>query len=347
MKRAAKFEPRSYYRPFAFPWAFERYQQQNQIHWLPSEIPLGDDINDWKHRLNDKERHLLTQLFRFFTQADVDVSESYTFKYLNAFGHVPELRNMLLAFANMESIHQEAYALLLDTVGMPETEYKAFTKYEAMKNKHDFLANFNVDDPFETARSMAIISGGVEGVQLFSSFIILLNFPRFGRMKGMGQVVTWSVRDESLHVESLTELFREWVRAHREIWHDPLKKKIYSDMETIIDQEDLFIDLCFEMGGIDGLEPAEVKEYIRYIADRRLIGLGMKGIFKRKKNPIPWTDDMLNAMEHSNFFEARATEYSKGATKGTWDDVWKKWDSKIKTDIESPIVYAPHLPIEV
>ena len=118
-------------------------------------------------------------------------------------------------------------------------------------------------------------------------------------------------------------------------------------METIIDQEDLFIDLCFEMGGIDGLEPAEVKEYIRYIADRRLIGLGMKGIFKRKKNPIPWTDDMLNAMEHSNFFEARATEYSKGATKGTWDDVWKKWDSKIKTDIESPIVYAPHLPIEV
>jgi len=195
-KKIKAFEPRSFFKPFFFPWAFERNQQQNMIHWIPSEIPLGDDVFDWQHNLTKEEKHLLTQLFRFFTQADVDVSESYALKYLKEFGHVPELRMMLIAFANMESIHMEAYSLLLDTIGMDETEYQAFTKYEAMKNKHDFLANFNVEDPYHAARAMAVISGGVEGVQLFSSFIILLNFPRFNRMKGMGQILAWSVRDE-------------------------------------------------------------------------------------------------------------------------------------------------------
>lgn len=330
------FEPRAYYKPFAFPWAFERYQQQQMIHWLPQEVPLGDDVYDWQHKLTKEEKHLLTQLFRFFTQADVDVSESYAFKYMEAFGHVPELRMMLLAFANMESVHQEAYALLLETVGMDEVEYQAFIKYEAMKNKHEFLANFTVDDPFETARSMAVISGGVEGVQLFSSFIIMLNFPRYNRMKGMGQIITWSVRDESLHVEGLTELFREHVKAHHDIWNSELKGKIYSDFEHIIDQEDMFIDLCFEMGGINGLEPEEVKTYIRYIADRRLIGLGLKGIFKQKNNPIPWVDEILNGMEHANFFEARATEYSKAATTGTWDKVWKEFDNIDGTFVKPP-----------
>lgn len=325
-RKSKLFEPRSFYKPFSFPNAFLKYQQQNQIHWLPSEVPLGDDVFDWHHKLKPEEKHLLTQLFRFFTQADVDVSEAYTFKYLNAFGHVPELRMMLLAFANMESVHMEAYSLLLETVGMDEIEYQAFTKYEAMKNKHDFLANFSVDDPFETARSMAVISGGVEGVQLFSSFIIMLNFPRHNLMKGMGQIITWSVRDESLHVEGLTELFRDHIKAHKEIWNDDLKKVIYSDFEHIIDQEDLFIDLCFEMGDIKGLTPEEVKEYIRYIADRRLIGLGLRGIFKRKHNPIPWVDEILNGIEHSNFFEARATDYSKGATTGSWDKVWGGFD---------------------
>lgn len=201
-RKAKMFEPRSFYKPFSFPAAFLKYQQQNQIHWIPSEVPLGDDVFDWHHKLTIEEKHLLTQLFRFFTQADVDVSEAYTFKYLNAFGHVPELRMMLLAFANMESVHQEAYSLLLETVGMDEIEYQAFTKYEAMKNKHDFLGNFSVDDPFETARSMAVISGGIEGVQLFSSFIIMLNFTRHNLMKGMGQIIAWSVRDEAVSADT-------------------------------------------------------------------------------------------------------------------------------------------------
>lgn len=322
----SNFAPRSYYKPFSLPWCFDAYLLQNQITWLPEEVPLADDVRDWQVKLTTEEKHLLIQVFRFFTQADIDVSENYIFTYLKAFGGIPEVRMMLTAFANMESVHMHAYALLLDTVGMPEVEYRAFLRYEAMKNKHDFLSGFNADNPTELAKSMAVISGFVEGVQLFSSFVILLNFTRFGKMKGMGQIITWSVRDESLHVDSLTRLFKEYIKENRNIWTDELKKAIYDAATEIVNQEDMFIDLCFEMKGIQGLEPEEVKEYIRYIADRRLISLGMKGIFKRKENPLPWLDYILNGAEHSNFFEARATEYSKAATKGNWKDVWNKFD---------------------
>lgn len=318
---------RNYYKPFDHDWAFEAYQMQNKIHWIPSEVPLGDDVRDWNTKLSDNEKHLLTQIFRFFTQADCDVSESYTQKYLTAF-KPPEIRMMLTAFANMESVHMEAYSLLLDTVGMPETEYKAFLDYEAMRDKHNFLSNFNVENPKEMAKSMAIISGGIEGIQLFSSFAILMNFSRFNKMKGMGQIVTWSVRDESLHVESLSKMFKIFIKENRNIWKDDLKKEIYDAFEEIINQEDKFIDLCFEMGDIEGLTSDEVKQYIRYIGDRRLLGLGMKPIFKVKDNPLLWMDFVLNGAEFANFFEARVTEYSKGASKGDWKDVWEQIDAE-------------------
>jgi ribonucleoside-diphosphate reductase beta chain len=322
---------RQYYKPFEYPFAFEAYQLQNKVHWLPSEVPLGDDVRDWNSKLSESEKHLLTQIFRFFTQADCDVSESYVTKYLNAF-KPPEIRMMLTSFANMESVHMEAYSLLLDTVGMPEVEYKAFLDYEAMKTKHDFLSQFSIDNPKEMAKSMAIISGGIEGIQLFSSFAILMSFPRFNKMKGMGQIITWSVRDESLHVESLSKLFKTFVKENKSIWKDDLKSEIYSAFEEIIKQEDKFIDLCFEMGDINGLAKDDVKQYIRYIGDRRLLGLGMKPIFKVKENPLPWMDYILNGAEFANFFEARVTEYSKGSTKGEWQDVWSDFD-KEKTNV--------------
>jgi len=198
-----------------------------------------------------------------------------------------------------------------------------------MKDKHDFLGKFNVDNTREMAKSMAVISGGIEGIQLFSSFAILMNFSRFNKMKGMGQIITWSVRDESLHVESLSKMFKVFVKENRDIWKDDLKSEIYGAFEEIINQEDKFIDLCFEMGEIKGITPEEVKQYIRYIGDRRLLGLGMKPIFKVKDNPLPWMDHILNGAEFANFFEARVTEYSKGATKGDWKNVWEKIDSEV------------------
>ena len=197
-------EERNYYKPFNYPWAFEAYKMQQQMHWMPEEVNLADDLKDFREKLTEPNKRLLSQIFRFFTQADVDVCCGYAKHYLPTFKQ-PEVRMMLAAFASMEAVHQEAYSLLLDTLEFDESEYQMFSEIQAMSDKHDYLTDFNMDTPFEMAKTMAVYSGFTEGVQLFSSFAILLNFPRHNLMKGMGQIVTWSIRDETLHVEGTLE----------------------------------------------------------------------------------------------------------------------------------------------
>jgi ribonucleoside-diphosphate reductase beta chain len=138
----------------------------------------------------------------------------------------------------------------------------------------------------------------------------------------MGQVISWSVRDESLHCLSVIRLFRTFVQENPEIWTEDLRREIYVTCATIVDHEDAFIDLAFEQGAVEGLESASVKEYIRYIADRRLVQLGLNPIYQVARNPLPWLDEMLNAVEHANFFENRSTEYSKASTVGTWEEAF-------------------------
>lgn len=193
-----------------------------------------------------------------------------------------------------------------------------------MKEKHDYVLEISSKngDRASTATHIAVFSAFTEGMQLFSSFIMLLNFPRHGKMKGMGQIVTWSIVDETMHAESMIKLFRTYIEENRDIWTDELKGKIYSIAERMVELEDKFIDLTFSMGEMEDLTPEQVKKYIRYIADRRLISLGMKGLFKVKRNPLPWVESMINAPTHTNFFENRSTDYAKGAMVGKWDDVW-------------------------
>jgi ribonucleoside-diphosphate reductase beta chain len=195
-----------------------------------------------------------------------------------------------------------------------------------MKDKHDYVLNISGQNTTKenTATHIAVFSAFTEGMQLFSSFIMLLNFPRTGKMKGMGQIVTWSIVDETMHAENMIKLFRTYIEENKEIWNDDLKGRIYTIAEKMVELEDKFIDLAFDMGAMEGLTSEDVKKYIRYIADRRLISLGLKGIFKRKKNPLPWVEEMINAPIHGNFFENRVTDYAKGALEGNWEDVWAK-----------------------
>ena len=315
-------EEREYYKPFVYPWAFEKYKKQQQMHWLPDEVPLQDDIKDYNQKLSADERLLIDNIFRFFTQADVDVCCGYAKHYLPTFKQ-PEVRMMLVSFAAMEAVHQEAYSLLLETLGKSDDMYQEFFDIQAMSDKHDYLTDFSMKTKHDMAKTMAVYSGFTEGVQLFSSFAILLNYPRHNLMKGMGQIVTWSIRDESLHVEGLSELFRTFMRENPELWTDKLKYEIYCAAERTVELEDNFIDVCFNKVTVPDLTAREVKEYIRYIADRRLLGLGMKAIFKSTVNPLPWIDMQVNAVEHTNFFENRATEYAKASTQGNWQDVFK------------------------
>ena len=308
-------DTRDYYKPFDHPWMFDYYSQQNQMHWFPEDVPLHNDVKDWQ-TMTDEERNLLTQIFRLFTQSDVDVSSGYVDRYMKLFKK-PEARMMMGAFNNMESIHQHAYSLLLDTVGMPEVEYKAFAEYEAMADKHEYINAVKVakGDKKSIAKALAVYSGFTEGLQLFSSFIILLNFPRFGKMKGMGQIITYSIRDESMHVEAMTKLFREFMQENIDLWTDDFKKEIYQACREMVDLEDRFLDLVFEQGDIPGLTKKEMQQYIRYIADRRLLQLGLKPNYGVKENPLNWLDDVLG-VEHQNFFEGRATTYMKAGLRG-------------------------------
>lgn len=313
--------PAATFKPFRYPWAYEAWLKQQQVHWLPEEVPLAEDVKDWKTRLTEAEKNLLTQIFRFFTQADYEVSNCYNKKYASVF-EPPEIQMMLTAFSNSESAHAISYSLLLDTVGMPEVEYSAFLKYKEMKDKHDYMREFTVENEFEIAKTLAVFGAFTEGLQLFASFAMLLNFPRFNKMKGMGQLIAWSVRDETIHAENVIRLFRTFVSENPSLWDDKLKGALYTACTTIITHEDAFIDLAFELGGVQGMTAEDIKAYIRHIADRRLEQLGLKPQYHIKDNPIPWMDEMLNAPEHANFFEARATEYSKAATKGNWDDAF-------------------------
>ena len=311
----------SIYKPFHYPWAYDAWLMQQRIHWLPEEVPMADDVKDWHRNLTESERNLLTQIFRFFTQADVEVNNCYMKHYSQVF-QPTEVQMMLAAFSNTETIHIAAYSHLLDTIGMPEVEYQAFLKYKEMKDKYDYMQQWGTATKGEIARTLAVFGGFTEGLQLFASFAMLLNFPRFNKMKGMGQIVTWSARDESLHTNSIIRLFRTFIEEEPDLWDDDLERDLALACTTIVDHEDAFIDRAFEMGPVEGLKGADVKQYIRYIADHRLMQLGLMPLYHVERNPLPWIDDMLNAVEHTNFFENRATEYSRAATQGTWEEAF-------------------------
>jgi len=316
-------DERTYFKPFNYAWAYDAWLKHEQSHWLHTEVPMLEDVKDWKKKLTPGEKQFLTHIFRFFTQGDIDVAGGYVRNYLPYFPQ-PEIRMMLMGFAAREALHIAAYSHLIETLGLPETTYNDFMEYKEMVEKHEYVMNISDKNTTKenTATHIAVFSAFTEGMQLFSSFIMLLNFPRHGKMKGMGQIVTWSIVDETQHAENMIKLFRTYIEENKEIWNDELKGRIYTIAEKMVELEDKFIDLAFQMGPMEDLTPEDVKKYIRYIADRRLISLGLKGVFKIKRNPLPWVEEMINAPTHTNFFENRATDYAKGALSGDWSDVW-------------------------
>jgi ribonucleoside-diphosphate reductase beta chain len=309
------------YKPFHYPWAVEITTRHEKAHWIEDEIDLSEDVTDWKGgKITAVEKDYITNILRLFTQSDVAVGQNYYDQFIPKFKN-NEVRNMLGSFAAREGIHQRAYALLNDTLGLPDSEYHKFLEYTEMVDKIDFIMK---SDP-STQRGLGLaLAKSVfnEGVALFASFVMLLNFQRFGKMKGMGKVVEWSIRDESMHVEGNSKLFRSFCAEHGRIVDQDFKAEIYEMSRKAVELEDKFIDLAYEMGDIEGLSKEEVKQYIRYIADRRLLQLGLKTNFKVKENPLPWLEWVLNGADHTNFFEGRVTEYEVAGLSGTWEEAY-------------------------
>ncbi len=299
-----------------YPWAVELTKKHEEVHWVEDEAELSEDVQDWKTKLTKEEKEFVTQVLRLFTQSDVQVGENYHELLIPKFKN-NEVRNMLSSFANREGVHQRAYALLNDTLGLADEEYHAFLEYKEMADKIDFMKDGDSNTQTGLALSLAQ-SVFNEGMSLFASFVMLLNFQRFGKMKGMGTIVEWSIRDETIHVQGNAKLFREFCDEHPRIVNDELKSKIYTMAKQAVDLEDKFIALAFKGNVIQGLTKEEVRKYIRHIADRRLLQLGLKPKFRQKDNPLPWLDWVLNGASHDNFFEKRVTEYSVNGMEGDW-----------------------------
>lgn len=310
---------------------------------------MGEDVKDWSSNITDVERSLLTHVFQLFTQMDIEVNDNYMDRYAAIF-KATEVKMMLAAFSGIETVHIIAYALLLETIGIPDSEFGRFLEYKAMKDKHDYMQTFGVNTDADIAKTLAMFGGFTEGLQLFAQFAMLMNFPRRSKMKGMGQIVSWSVRDESLHCEGIIKLFHTFA-GETGVLKGKQGKVVADDIidccKIVVAQEDNYIDLAFSGGELEGMEAKDIKAYIRFIGDWRLRQLGLPEIYGGGRvNPLPWLQQLLSGVEHANFFEARATEYSKGATRGTWegeDGVWASFDEMMSKRTED--VHPRNLPL--
>lgn len=318
------FTPNPVYKPFSYPWAFDAWLTQQRIIWLPEEVPMLDDVRDWHFNITQDEKDLLMNIFRFFTQSDIEVNNCYMTCYMNIFMPT-EIKMMLSAFSNMETIHIHGYSFLMDTLSIEDSEYSAFLQYKEMKDKWEYLQRQDDTSVRGIAMTLARFGAFTEGLQLFAAFAILMNFPRFNKMKGMGQIVSWSIRDETLHMTSMIKLFRTIIQEHPHIWNESFVQELYMECRRVVELEDAFIDLAFDGRYIEGISAKESKLYIRYIADRRLIQLGAEPIY-HVENPYKWMEWLQN--EFANFFEIRPTEYANESTTGDWASAFKDLDSK-------------------
>jgi ribonucleoside-diphosphate reductase beta chain len=311
---------RNYYKPFEYQTAFDFYKDQHRAHWLADEVPLASDLNDWKLKLTESEKSLIGNILKSFAQTEVHVNDYWSIK-VSIWFPKPEIQAMARVFADFESIHAEAYARLNEELGLDD--FKAFLEDETSKAKIERL----IETPGETiedrAISLAIFSAFTEGVNLFSSFAVLMSFQLRNLMKGTGQIVEWSVRDESLHSKAGCWLFRTLLEEQPELNTDELREKIIEACHLSVQLEFDFIDKAFEMGSVEGLNKNQLKNFIKARANEKMIELGYKAIYNdidpNLLKQIEWFGHLTSGKTQQDFFAGRVTNYSKSTA--DWDDL--------------------------
>lgn len=306
--------PRPTYAPFEYPQAYKYWELQQQSHWLHTEISMASDINDWKLNLSAAEKHVIGHILKGFTQSEVFIQE-YWGQMVGKWFKKPEIQMMAATFSSFESIHAVSYAYLNQSLGLED--FDAFLHEPTAKAKIDRLIGTKGKTKEEIARSLAIFSAFNEGVNLFSSFAVLLNFSRFNKLKGVGQIIAFSIKDESLHSEAGCWLFRTLVDEFPEVMTDKLKEEIYDAARLTVELEDAFIDKAFEQGPIEGITAHDLKAFIRFRTNTKLGDLGLKKVWKnidkQALERMSWFDIMSAGVSHADFFAQRVTDYAKGA----------------------------------
>ena len=300
------------YKPFVYEKAEDFRNESEDSHWITKEVEMSKDVEDFKSD-TEEGKAFIKNILSIFTQSDFNVAQGY----LPLINYVKnnEVRGMLTAFMSREYEHQKGYAHLNESLGFPDNYYSDFLLHKETSDKDSYMQDDVFKDNFGLSLAKGIL---LEGISLFGSFIMLKNYERVGKYPGMCKINEWSLRDESLHVEGNSWLFRTWCKENQGEINDTFKRHIYSMVREIVELEKNFIEFAFGSYNPPNLNKDEVKKYIEYIADRRLIQLGLKGNYNVKDNPLPWMDILSNGSSLQNFFENRSADYDVAGLTGSY-----------------------------
>ena len=317
------FDERIPYKPFEYPEYYnEGWLKQAQAFWLHTEIPMSGDVKDWNEKLDDKEKNLVGNILLGFAQTECAVSDYWTQKVVSWFPK-HEIQQMAMMFGSQETIHAVAYSYLNETLGLED--FEAFLHEPATADRFDNLVAYDGNDPVGIGKSLAVFSAFAEGVSLYSAFAVLYSFQLRNLLKGIGQQMKWSVRDESLHSRMGCRLFRHMCEE-KDFLKDKSKDHIYDAAITMVDLEEKYIDKMFEMGDIEGIKAYDLKQFIRKRANEKLIELGYKKHFEYDKDAasnLDWFYHLTGGHTHTDFFAIRPTDYSKANEGEDFEDIWE------------------------
>ena len=327
------FDERIAYKPFEYPEYYtEGWLKQAQAFWLHTEISMQSDVKDWNEKLSPEEKHLVGNILLGFAQTECAVSDYWT-RYVTAWFPKHEIKQMAMMFGSQETIHATAYSYLNETLGLDD--FEGFMHEPSMAERFENLSSVQADYTPEilsdhgfarkdVAKSIAIFSAFAEGVALYSSFAVLYSFQMRNMLKGIGQQMKWSVRDESLHSKMGCQLFRHMCQEYSD-----LKQAVQSDVEEaariMVDLEMAFIDKIFEQGDLENLKAVDLKNFIKKRANEKLIDLGYESIFDYdvlSAEQLDWFYHLTGGVTHTDFFAIRSTDYSKAGENEDYEDIW-------------------------
>ncbi len=320
------FDERIPYKPFEYPEYYtEGWLKQAQAFWLHTEIPMSGDVKDWNEKLTPEEKHLVGNILLGFAQTECAVSDYWTQKVVSWFPK-HEIQQMAMMFGSQETIHAVAYSYLNETLGLEN--FEAFLHEPATAERFDNLVAYDGTDPIGIGRSLAIFSAFAEGVSLYSAFAVLYSFQLRNLLKGIGQQMKWSVRDESLHSRMGCQLFRHMCDENKELLED-CREDIILAAETMVDLEEKYIDKMFEKGDVEGISAHDVKQFIRKRTNEKLTELGyldLGSYFSYEEdsaNNLDWFYHLTGGHTHTDFFAIRPTDYSKANEGEDFEDIWE------------------------
>ena len=319
------FDKRLEYKPFEYPdYYTEGWLKQAQAFWLHTEISMSGDLKDWNEKLNKKEKNLVGNILLGFAQTECAVSDYWTQKVVSWFPK-HEIQQMAMMFGSQETIHAVAYSYLNETLGLED--YKAFLHEPATAERFNNLVGYEGNSHTGIAKSLAVFSAFAEGVSLYSAFAVLYSFQMRNLLKGIGQQMKWSVRDESLHSKMGCKLFRDMCRENTQLLH-LCKEDIIKAADTMIDLENAYINKMFEMGDIEGIKAVDLKHFIKKRANEKLVELGyldLKDHFpydKKAASNLDWFYHLTGGHTHTDFFAIRSTDYSKAGEGEDYENIW-------------------------